>query len=1140
MPVSRACVGIAVVLTVGALACQDLAVVEPDYSLVWLAAPPDSIREGDSAAAEVELRDGGGQRVTTFDGATVELRLAYQGADSAPGTACGLVCPATVAQGRAAFSLAWISAGGWTVRACAPHPAGGEELCAEHALQVLPVHAALVIYPGDSVGRRVRFPVEARLRLPNGVDVADQVRTVRLRFTSSPPEPADGRVRCPEAGPMCERPTAAGVVRLDSVMVVDTGSTVLAACVVAPNGRERCDPAGARQFRVVVPPAVLRFLTQPMGGSAGVPFTAQPAIEALEPDGTRRSEYNEIIEVAIGTGAQTGTVLVGTGHDGAPARGRVTARAASGVATLADLRVTHPGGGYTLVATAPPALPETSQAFVISLDPSQLDFAKHDGDGQYRLVGTTLPIAPTVRVVSPLGDPISGVAVSFVTEPGNGSVLAGLATTDADGLAGCGAWTLGAEVGLNQLVASMTGRSVAFSAEGVEWAALDFVVGPHDVVAGEVISPPMVVDLLDHAGRRLLGAQDTVVLKVYDEADLQAEIELRGMTRRAAVDGRATFDDVSLPPGVGGAFQMDAYRASDSQSEISVNFRVPVVVASLAFRTPPTDVVVGDVMSPAVEIALLDRDGRSVSGATDVVLVRVNGGGVLGTTERAAENGLATFDDLIMTSGDPGGEAFEMWAELLDRPEVSVPLAASFQVFSRGLVLRIAGDGQNTAPGTAVPVAPTVRVENRDGVPVAGVPVTFTVTLGGGSVTDPVQVTGDDGRASPGAWILGPALGLNHLRASAEWFEPVTFTAYAGEPSFAANLISAGYDFTCATSAGTDLPYCWGDNTYGQLGDGTQSARNRPNLLAAGLIDMTQMAAGLRFACGLRPDGAAYCWGDNSLGQLGTGNRDSIWIPALVSGGHAFERIATGASHACALAETGAAWCWGAWQANGLSADTALPVAVTGLHQFTQIVTGAWHSCGLDTSGEAWCWGDNTYGQLSDSTVAFASTTPVRVRGGRTYTRLSAGAIHTCGISNDAVYCWGSNSAGQMGNGSTSFTPVFTPVPTLGVLGSAFHLAAGGSHTCAATLGLDNVAEAYCWGLNDHGQLGDGTTDNRTSGTLVAGGIAFATITAGAAHTCATQVTGASYCWGWNYLGRLGNGSFAGADVTAPAPVAVP
>ena len=185
--------GVIVALVLGALSCDNPAVVERQLTLAWLAAPPDQMREGDSAGVQVELRDADGRPATDFDSAVVSLRFAFQSGDSLPGTACGAVCTGTILHGRAGLTVAWMSAGTWTASACVRSPTGTDTLCAQHAVEVLAVRPVLVTYPADSVGRRVRFPVEARLRLPNGTAVTDQARTVRLRFTSA--APALGLVR---------------------------------------------------------------------------------------------------------------------------------------------------------------------------------------------------------------------------------------------------------------------------------------------------------------------------------------------------------------------------------------------------------------------------------------------------------------------------------------------------------------------------------------------------------------------------------------------------------------------------------------------------------------------------------------------------------------------------------------------------------------------------------------------------------------------------------------------------------------------------------------------------------------------------------------------------------------------------------
>src|SRR5437016_41827 len=138
----------------------------------------------------------------------------------------------------------------------------------------------------------------------------------------------------------------------------------------------------------------------------------------------------------------------------------------------------------------------------------------------------------------------------------------------------------------------------------------------------------------------------------------------------------------------------------------------------------------------------------------------------------------------------------------------------------------------------------------------------------------------------------------------------------------------------------------------------------------------------------------------------------------------------------------------------------------------------------------------------------------------RTFARVSAGGVHTCGVtSGGAGYCWGSNSVGQLGDGTT--TNRSSPVPVGGGVSFAAVGAAGGAHTCGVTAG----GVAYCWGCNSNGQLGDGTTTDRSTPVLVAGGVSFAAVSAGSYHTCGLTAAGAVYCWGVNITGQLGAGT---------------
>ena len=402
------------------------------------------------------------------------------------------------------------------------------------------------------------------------------------------------------------------------------------------------------------------------------------------------------------------------------------------------------------------------------------------------------------------------------------------------------------------------------------------------------------------------------------------------------------------------------------------------------------------------------------------------------------------------------------------------------------------------------------------------------------------------------------------------------------------------YSSSACAIASDDKAYCWGRNDRGRLGDGTANNSSIPVAVDTSRVladkDIKQISAGGTHTCAVTIDDWAYCWGYNAFSQLGNGTASTSYFPMEVAPGEASQNIQVkfgdnpstnidwrSSTELAVVVPTGAnpgtvditvtnpdgdtttlnqSYTYSA----PLTATTVSPIrgvltggntatiTGTGFSGQAEILThtiagGISHSCAIASDGQAYCWGKNNIGQLGNNSTE-DSLTPVAVwtggvLAGKTIKQIAASNNHTCVIASDnQAYCWGYNSNSQLGNGNATDSSIPVAVKTDGVLSGKTikQISAGFAHTCAVT----SDEQAYCWGYNAFGQLGNGSTNVSSvpvaiarSGTLA--DKAIKSVTAGGYSSCVITSDSQAYCWGRNVGGLLGNGT----TFTAYLPTAV-
>jgi len=365
----------------------------------------------------------------------------------------------------------------------------------------------------------------------------------------------------------------------------------------------------------------------------------------------------------------------------------------------------------------------------------------------------------------------------------------------------------------------------------------------------------------------------------------------------------------------------------------------------------------------------------------------------------------------------------------------------------------------------------------------------------------------------------------------------IVFPATAQIPFDGVRQVAAGYAHTCALTS-TGGVKCWGHRSA--VGDGIASTVDMSVAVdVVGLVGgVSAIAAGASHNCALLETGAVKCWGRNDNGQLGNNSVVLQRAPIdLIGLSNDASALALGGNHTCVLLNSGNVKCSGANNHGQLGDETTLDKwvlgDVAGLSDLVAISAGAAHTCAITNIGGVKCWGWNGYGQLGDGTIT-NSATPVDVYGlSSGVIKIDAGSTHTCAVLiGGNVKCWGHNQYGKLGNGST--VQANLPVDVIGLGTPATEVVAGSSHTCALT----SIGGVKCWGNNARGQLGNNSISNSTIPVDAVGLTqSVAALSAYDWHSCATTNQNGIKCWGSNTYRQIGTGSTTSDAVIPTTPV---
>jgi alpha-tubulin suppressor-like RCC1 family protein len=371
-------------------------------------------------------------------------------------------------------------------------------------------------------------------------------------------------------------------------------------------------------------------------------------------------------------------------------------------------------------------------------------------------------------------------------------------------------------------------------------------------------------------------------------------------------------------------------------------------------------------------------------------------------------------------------------------------------------------------------------------------------------------------------------LNLNKLKSMRELFIHLLLILSFQISAQCWQSINGGYGHSVGIRTDGTL-WAWGDNSSGQLGDGTFFNKDIPTQI--GISSNWQVTAlGKDHSLAIKTDGTLWSWGNNSSGQLGDGTNFYKYSPTQIGSANNWKTATGGGFHSLGIKTDGTLWAWGynfyGELGDGTFASKNIPTQIGVGNDWKSIAAGAVHSLGIKTDGTLWTWGFNQYGELGDGTN-IDKNTPIQIGTANNWQSIAAGDYYSMGIKTDGtLWTWGRNLSGQLGIGTQGTVSINIPTQ-VGIDNNWKSVDGSDDHS----LGIKTDGTLWAWGMNGAGELGNGTVGPATVNVPNQIGLetnwqSIATsLGEFSGHSLGIKNDGTLWAWGWNFFGQLGNGT---------------